>query len=57
MHAKHREALTLDPIWRMTISLNEEPESLQVLPPLDESLEDKIIILRATKRGGAIFIL
>jgi hypothetical protein len=50
MHAKHREALTLDPIWRMTISLNEEPEAMQVLPPLDESLEDKIIILRATKR-------
>lgn len=50
MHAKHRESLTLDPIWRMTISLNEEPEAMQVLPPLDESLEDKLIILRATKR-------
>jgi hypothetical protein len=50
MHAKHREALTLDPIWRMTISLNEEPEALQVLPPLDESLEDKFIILRASKK-------
>lgn len=50
MHAKHREALTLDPIWRMTITLNEEPESLQVLPPLDESLEDKFIILRASKK-------
>jgi hypothetical protein len=50
MHGKHREALTLDPIWRMTISLNEEPESLQVLPPIDESLEDKLIIMRARKR-------
>ena len=50
MHAKNREALTLDPIWRMTVSLNEEPEALQVLPPLDESLEDKFIILRANKK-------
>lgn len=50
MHAKNRDALTLDPIWRMTITLNEEPESLQVLPPLDESLEDKFIILRASKK-------
>jgi len=50
MHAKHREALTLDPIWRMTVSLNEEPESMQVLPPLDVSLEDKITILRASKK-------
>lgn len=50
MHAKNRDALTLDPIWRMTVSLNEEPEALQVLPPLDESLEDKFIILRAAKK-------
>jgi hypothetical protein len=50
LHAKHRDAITLDPIWRMTISLNEEPESMQVLPPLDESLEDKLIILRVNKR-------
>ena len=50
MHGKHRDALTLDPIWRMTVSLNEEPESLQVLPSLDESLEDKFIILRASKK-------
>lgn len=50
VHGKNRDALTLDPLWRMTVSLNEEPESLQVLPPLDESLEDKFIILRASKR-------
>jgi hypothetical protein len=50
LHAKHRDAITLDPIWRMTVSLNEEPESMQVLPPLDESLEDKLMILRITKR-------
>lgn len=45
-HGKHREALVLTPIWRMTVSLNEEPERLQVLPPLDSDVADKVILLR-----------
>ena len=49
-HAKHREALTLNPFWRLTISVNNEPENLMVLPPLDESIVDKIILLRARCR-------
>lgn len=51
MHGKHRDELTLDPIWRMTISVNDEPEHVLVLPPIDESLEDKLIILRVTKKA------
>lgn len=46
-HAKGRAALSLTPFWRVTITLNDEPENLLVLPPLDESLRDKIILLRA----------
>lgn len=49
-HAKHREALALNPFWRLTISVNDEPENLMVLPPLDESIVDKIILLRARCR-------
>lgn len=45
-HGKHREALVLTPIWRMTVSLNEEPERLQVLPPLDEDVADKVMLLK-----------
>jgi len=48
-HAKHRQAVTLTPFWRLTISLNDEPENLMVLPPIDDSIEDKIILLRAVK--------
>jgi hypothetical protein len=33
----------------MSISLNDEPENLQVLPPLDPSLLDKLIILRCVR--------
>jgi len=49
-HAKHRQAITLTPIWRLTISLNDEPENLLILPPLDESLIDKIMLLKVAKR-------
>jgi Bifunctional DNA primase/polymerase, N-terminal len=46
-HAKYRNAITLGPFWRLTISVNDEPESLMILPPIDKSLEDKFIILKA----------
>jgi len=49
-HAKHREALTLQPIWRMSISLNDDPERLMVLPPLDDDVRDKIIALKIAKK-------
>jgi hypothetical protein len=45
-HAKNREALSLRPFWRLSISLNDEPENLMILPPIDESLTDKIMLLR-----------
>ncbi len=45
-HPKHGTPLTLEPLWRMTISLNDEPERLQVLPPLDVDLVDKILLLK-----------
>jgi hypothetical protein len=48
-HAKNRPALSLKPFWRNTITLNDEPENLLILPPIDDSLEDKIILLRAKK--------
>ena len=41
------DALTVTPFWRITISVNDEPENLAVLPPIDESIKDKITLLRA----------
>ena len=38
------------PLWRLSITVNDEPEHLMVLPPLDDSLKDKIILLRAYKK-------
>ena len=48
---KHRTAITLKPFWRLSISLNDEPENLLVLPPLDEHTLDKLILLKAHRRG------
>lgn len=49
-HPKGREAVMLEPFWRLTITLNDEAENLMILPPLDDSIEDKIIILLAHRR-------
>ncbi len=46
-HRKGATPVQLRPFWRLSITVNDEPENLMVLPPLDESLEDKIILLRA----------
>jgi hypothetical protein len=48
-HGKNREALTLQPIWRMSLSLNDDPERLLVLPPFDSDIKDKLIVLKVNK--------
>lgn len=51
LHDKSRRAVNgLCPFWRVSITVNDEPENLMVLPPLDDSLRDKLILLRAFKR-------
>ena len=47
---KGREAVNLTPFWRLSITVNDEPENLLVLPPIDESIEDKLILLKASSR-------
>jgi len=44
---KNREALTLYPFWRLSITLNDDAPSLQVLPQLESGLRDKLILLKA----------
>lgn len=49
LHAKGRNAVNIRPWWRVTITLNDDPEAMMVLPPLDEHIADKIILLRASR--------
>jgi hypothetical protein len=48
-HGKNRDAVALTPFWRISVTLNDEPEHMMILPPLDESLTDKVILLKAAK--------
>lgn len=45
-HPKGRDAFNLTPFWRLSISLNEEVENLQILPPLERGVEDKLMLFR-----------
>jgi hypothetical protein len=46
LHGKCRDALSLRPIWRVSISANDDPESASNLPALDAAFADKIIYLK-----------
>ncbi len=51
-HGKNKDGLTLTPVWRLTCSVNNDPDRLQVLPPLDGDVVDKLVILSV--RAGAM---
>lgn len=49
VHPKGRKAFTSQPFWRLTMTLNDTPERLKLLPPLDADIEDKILLLKANQ--------
>lgn len=50
IEGKNKTAFTFRPCWRMLVALNDEPESLLVLPPITEDIGDKIILFRCHKK-------
>jgi hypothetical protein len=50
IQGKFVNSVDLDPRWRVSITLNREPENICGLPPLDESLADKLALLMADKK-------
>jgi hypothetical protein len=52
VHAKGRTAVTLKTYRRLSCSVNDEPENLVIFPPLDDSLEDKLVLLRCRNAVG-----
>lgn len=46
IHKKGKDALSLPIFRRVTISVNDEPENLAVVPPMDASIEDKIFLFK-----------
>ena len=49
LHGKGKDAITVRPWWSISITCNDDPESLLVLPPLNEDFADKLILLRASR--------
>lgn len=43
----HKEGLTLEPIIRLIICVNSEPDKIVVLPELTDDVEDKMLILKS----------
>jgi hypothetical protein len=48
-HGKRRDIVNLSPRWWLSISLNNEPERMMILPRLTNDVSDKIILLRAIR--------
>jgi hypothetical protein len=49
IEGKFKNAFDFDPLWRLVIAVNDEPESLLVLPPLSADLSDKLMLLKCQK--------
>jgi hypothetical protein len=47
IHAKGKTGITLTPFLRVSLSLNDNPDSLTILPSFDSDVVGKIILLRA----------
>lgn len=45
-HGKNKDGITLKPFQRLSVSVNDEPEDLETLPPMIDSLLDKILLFR-----------
>lgn len=49
IHQKGKDALSLPIFRRVTISVNDEPENLAVVPPMDPSIVDKVFLFKCSK--------
>ena len=48
-HSKGRDGFTVYPLWRVSLSMNDNAEDMLVLPPLSEDIEDKLSLLKCYK--------
>lgn len=51
-HDKGKTAVFLQPVWRMSISINTGPDDLALLPPPTSDFSDKVIMLKTSKAEG-----
>ncbi len=49
LHRKREDALTGSPYWRLTISINDDPDKMRVLPLLTPDMKDKLMLFHIEK--------
>lgn len=49
IRAMYSEAACFNPFWRLTVSLNNELETIMQLPIMDDSMEDKMMLFSVNK--------
>lgn len=49
INTRSKDAITMRPVSRVMVCCNETPENLSVIPPLEEGIEDKIILIKVRK--------
>ena len=48
INTRNKSSISMRPVWRTMVCCNETPENLSVIPPLEEGIEDKIMLLKVS---------
>ena len=51
---RHTSAGYVRPVWSVVVCCNDTPESMQIIPPIDADLDDKIMLLHVTRSEGTV---
>lgn len=46
----HKEGISLQPLWRIMLCVNDTPDKLMILPQMEDDNSDKIILLKAYRK-------
>lgn len=49
LHRKREDEITGSPFWRLTISINDDPDKMRVLPMLTPDMKDKLMLFHIHK--------
>lgn len=48
LRKRHTSSVSARPVWAVMVCCNDTPEALQIIPPLDADMSDKIILLHVS---------
>lgn len=49
INTRRKSSISIRPVWRVMVCCNETPENLSIIPPLEDGIEDKIILLKVCR--------